>query len=104
MTPFKDINATTRQRVTEIFKSLSDDTRLRILHLLIQAPSSVGHISQTLNLSQSNVSHQLRILKQARLVHATRQGQSKIYRLDDEHVANLLTQALDHAAHPSTGG
>ena len=55
-------------QTTEIFKALSDTNRLRILLLLEQEESSVGHITHTLNLSQSNVSHQLKILKQARLV------------------------------------
>lgn len=95
----QDIERQTLERVTEIFKALSDGTRVRILHLLIQHPCSVGHISHTLNLSQSNVSHQLRLLKQAHLVHAQRQGQSKIYQLDDQHVTQLLEQALNHATH-----
>ena len=70
-------------QTTEIFKALSDTNRLRILLLLEQEESSVGHITHTLNLSQSNVSHQLKILKQARLVKSLRQGQSKIYSIDD---------------------
>lgn len=69
-------------QTTEIFKALSDTNRLRILLLLEQEESSVGHITHTLNLSQSNVSHQLKILKQARLVKSLRQGQSKIYSID----------------------
>lgn len=68
-------------QTTEIFKALSDTNRLRILLLLEQEESSVGHITHTLNLSQSNVSHQLKILKQARLVKSLRQGQSKSIRL-----------------------
>lgn len=71
-------------QTTEIFKALSDTNRLRILLLLEQEESSVGHITHTLNLSQSNVSHQLKILKQARLVKSLRQGQSKIYSIDDD--------------------
>ena len=79
-------------QTTEIFKALSDTNRLRILLLLEQEESSVGHITHTLNLSQSNVSHQLKILKQARLVKSLRQGQSKIYSIDDQHVSTLLKQ------------
>ena len=56
-------------QTTEIFKALNDTNRLRILLLLEQEESSVGHITHTLNLSQSNVSHQLKILKQARLLN-----------------------------------
>ena len=80
-------------QTTEIFKALSDTNRLRILLLLEQEESSVGHITHTLNLSQSNVSHQLKILKQARLVKSLRQGQSKIYSIDDQHVSTLLKQS-----------
>ena len=83
-------------QTTEIFKALSDTNRLRILLLLEQEESSVGHITHTLNLSQSNVSHQLKILKQARLVKSLRQGQSKIYSIDDQHVSTLLKQAIHH--------
>lgn len=86
-------------QTTEIFKALSDTNRLRILLLLEQEESSVGHITHTLNLSQSNVSHQLKILKQARLVKSLRQGQSKIYSIDDQHVSILLKQAIHHTKH-----
>ena len=67
-------------QTTEIFKALSDTNRLRILLLLEQEESSVGH-NYTYAKSQSNVSHQLKILKQARLVKSLRQGQSKSIRL-----------------------
>ncbi|MCQ9279401.1 ArsR/SmtB family transcription factor [Staphylococcus borealis] len=87
------------KQTTEIFKALSDYNRLRILRLLDQSEASVGHITHTLNLSQSNVSHQLKILKQARLVKSLRQGQSKIYSLDDQHVSTLLKQAIHHSIH-----
>ena len=86
-------------QTTEIFKALSDTNRLRILLLLEQEESSVGHITHTLNLSQSNVSHQLKILKQARLVKSLRQGQSKIYSIDDQHVSTLLKQAIHNTKH-----
>ncbi|PHK49071.1 ArsR/SmtB family transcription factor [Staphylococcus edaphicus] len=93
------LNEQTLERVTEIFKALSDGNRLRVMHLLIQNECSVGHIAHTLNLSQSNVSHQLRILKQAHLVKSNRNGQSMIYRIDDSHVTTLIKQAIHHATH-----
>ncbi|MCU5746610.1 metalloregulator ArsR/SmtB family transcription factor [Staphylococcus sp. SQ8-PEA] len=99
----QDIEVQKLERITEIFKSLSDGTRLRILHLLLQQECSVGHISHTLEISQSNVSHQLRILKQAHLVRARRDGQSKIYQIDDDHVKTLLQQALNHVSHHQEG-
>ncbi|MCI2775104.1 ArsR/SmtB family transcription factor [Staphylococcus petrasii] len=93
-------NEVTLTRVTEIFKALSDYNRLRIMELLQEDEASVGHITHTLNLSQSNVSHQLKILKQAHLVKSSRQGQSMIYSIDDQHVSTLLKQAIHHAQHP----
>ncbi|GGG96104.1 transcriptional regulator [Staphylococcus pragensis] len=93
-------NKVTLTKVTEIFKALSDYNRLRIMELLQEGESSVGHITHTLNLSQSNVSHQLKILKQAHLVKSSRQGQSMIYSIDDQHVSTLLKQAIHHAQHP----
>lgn len=89
----------TIDKVTEIFKALSEGNRLRIMDLLSQGESSVGHIAHKLEMSQSNVSHQLRILKQAHLVKAKRDGQSMIYMLDDTHVTTLLKQAIHHATH-----
>ncbi|PTJ84620.1 transcriptional regulator [Staphylococcus succinus] len=89
----------TIDRVTEIFKALSDGNRIRIMHLLSHGECSVGHIAHTLDISQSNVSHQLRLLKQAHLVKSKRDGQSMIYTLDDTHVTTLLKQAIHHATH-----
>ncbi|EHJ06634.1 ArsR/SmtB family transcription factor [Staphylococcus simiae] len=93
----------TLERVTDIFKALGDLNRIRIMELLSQGEASVGHISHTLNLSQSNVSHQLKLLKSVHLVTSKRQGQSMIYSLDDQHVAMMLKQAIDHANHPKEG-
>lgn len=93
------LNETTLARLTEIFKALSDQNRVRILHLLNQGSASVNYISTTLDMTQSNVSHQLRTLKQAKLIKATRQGQSMIYEVDDHHVTDLLYQAIHHAKH-----
>lgn len=102
----KDIQTSveTLNKVTEIFKALSDLNRLRIMELLENGEASVGHISHTLNMSQSNVSHQLKLLKGTQLVKSKRQGQSIIYSLDDKHVSTLLKQAIHHASHPNEGG
>ncbi|MRX06037.1 Zn(II)-responsive metalloregulatory transcriptional repressor CzrA [Staphylococcus aureus] len=94
----------TLERVTEIFKALGDYNRIRIMELLSVSEASVGHISHQLNLSQSNVSHQLKLLKSVHLVKAKRQGQSMIYSLDDIHVATMLKQAIHHANHPKESG
>lgn len=95
------LNTETLTQVTDIFKALSEPNRIRIMHLLEQGSCSVGHITHTLNLTQSNVSHQLKILRNAGLVKSERQGQSKIYMLEDQHVVTLLNHAIHHAQHPT---
>lgn len=85
--------------VSQTFKALSDPTRIRILNLLCKEERSVNDIAETLNLSQSSVSHQLRFLKNLRLVKFRREGTTLYYSEDDHHVMNLLKQAIDHAAH-----
>lgn len=85
--------------VSQTFKALSDPTRIRILNLLCTGEHSVNEIAETLNLSQSTVSHQLRFLKNLRLVKYRRAGTSLYYSEDDDHVMNLLKQAIEHAAH-----
>ncbi|MGX9932889.1 ArsR/SmtB family transcription factor [Virgibacillus salarius] len=85
--------------VSQTFKALSDPTRIRILNLLCTGEHSVNDIAETLNLSQSSVSHQLRFLKNLRLVKYRRAGTSLFYSEDDEHVMNLLKQVVEHATH-----
>ena len=85
--------------VSQTFKALSDPTRIRILNLLCTGEHSVNDIAETLNLSQSSVSHQLRFLKNLRLVKYRRAGRTLYYSEDDEHVMNLLKQAIKHALH-----
>lgn len=85
--------------VSQTFKALSDPTRIRILNLLCSAEHSVNDIAETLNLGQSTVSHQLRFLKNLRLVKFRREGTTLYYSKDDDHIMNLLTQAIEHAAH-----
>ena len=85
--------------VSQTFKALSDPTRIRILNLLCTGEHAVNDIAETLNLSQSSVSHQLRFLKNLRLVKYRRAGTSLYYSESDDHVMNLLKQAIEHAAH-----
>ena len=85
--------------VSQTFKALSDPTRIRILNLLCSDEHSVNDIAENLNLSQSTVSHQLRFLKQLRLVKFRREGTTLYYSTDDEHIMNLLKQAIEHATH-----
>lgn len=85
--------------VSQTFKALSDPTRIRILNLLCADEHSVNDIAERLDLNQSTVSHQLRFLKQLRLVKYRREGTTFYYSNDDDHIINLLKQAIDHASH-----
>lgn len=85
--------------VSQIFKALADPTRIRILHLLSEQELPVNQIAHHLNLRQSTVSHQLRTLKNLRLVKNRREGTSIFYSQDDDHVMNILEQTIEHARH-----
>ncbi|EAD8854780.1 winged helix-turn-helix transcriptional regulator [Listeria monocytogenes] len=85
--------------VTQIFKALSDPTRVQILSLLQDREYSVNEIARTLAFNQTTVSHQLRFLKNLRLVKSRREGTTIYYMQDDNHVLELLTQAIRHVHH-----
>ena len=82
--------------IAENFKVFGDSTRIRILHALLETELCVGDMAQILNLSQSAVSHQLKILKDAKLVRFRREGKIIFYALDDEHVRNILSMGVEH--------
>ncbi len=86
-------------QLANLFRALSDPTRVRIISLLLDDELSVGVIAKRLGLSESTVSHQLRGLRLQRIVHARRQGRQVFYRLDDEHVADLFRLGLKHMEH-----
>lgn len=82
--------------ISQFFKVISDKTRLSILYLLKEKEQSVSELVVAINMEQSAVSHQLRILKDSRLVRSRREGKSMIYQLDDEHIFDILDQVLEH--------
>jgi len=82
---------------TEIFKMLADPNRLRLLHALSQEELCVCDLTALVAVSDSAVSHQLRLLRAARLVTYRREGKMVYYRLDDVHVERLLQEGLRHA-------
>ncbi len=82
--------------LADLFKVFSDTTRIKILYALFDTPRAVGDIAETIGATQSAVSHQLRILKQARLVRFDRDGRSLIYSLADDHVHTMLAQGMNH--------
>jgi ArsR family transcriptional regulator len=89
----------TAVRLAETFRALSDPTRVRIVSLLAQAELCVCDLAAALGMSQSAVSHQLRTLRDLRLVRWRREGRQIFYTLDDEHVADLFRRGLDHVVH-----
>lgn len=84
------------QEISRFFKVTSDKTRLSILYLLKEKECNVSEIIAALGMEQSAISHQLRILKDSRLVRSRREGKSMIYQLDDEHIFDILDQVLAH--------
>lgn len=82
--------------LAELFKVFGDSTRIRILFQLFDKELSVGELADLLNMNQSAVSHQLKVLKQAKLVKNSRDGKSIIYSLDDEHVRTIIAMGIDH--------
>ena len=82
--------------LAELFKVFGDSTRIRILYVLFEADVCVCDIAEALNMTQSAISHQLRILKQAKLVSARREGKSVIYSLADDHVRTIIAQGQEH--------
>ena len=82
--------------LAELFKVFGDSTRIRILFELFEKEESVGDIAEALNMTQSAISHQLKILKQSKLIKARREGKSMFYSLADDHITTILSQGLDH--------
>ncbi len=81
----------------EVFKVLGDPTRMRLLYALSQRELCVCDLSAVLDMSQSAISHQLRVLRSARLVRHRKAGKIVYYALADEHVTQLIDVATDHA-------
>lgn len=82
--------------LAELFKIFGDPTRIRILYAMLDTERCVNDIAGLLQMSQSSVSHQLRILKTSKLVKSRREGKSIFYSLDDEHVRSILNMGMEH--------
>lgn len=85
--------------LSELFKSLGDQTRLKILFALTRNEMCVCDIAALLEMSQSAISHQLRVLRNVRLVKYHKVGKIVYYTLDDNHVNEIFKQGLDHVGH-----
>lgn len=90
--------------LAESFRIYGDTTRIGILYALLQAEMCVCDLSTLLSITQSAVSHQLRVLKQARLVRCRRDGKIAYYRLDDEHIRTILELGTTHATERTATG
>lgn len=93
------INELKAIQLAELFSSLSDASRIRIIAQLMDGEMSVRAIADALNMTESAISHQLRGLRQMHLVRARKSGRQVFYTLDDDHVSRLFKLGLDHVQH-----
>ena len=84
--------------LAELFKIFGDSTRIKILYVLFESEMCVCDIAQILGMTQSAISHQLRSLKQSKLVKYRREGKTVFYSLSDSHVRTILDQGMEHVA------
>ena len=82
--------------LAEFFKVFGDSTRIKILYVLSQSEMCVCDIASLLQMGQSAISHQLRVLKQMRLVNFRRDGKTVFYSLSDDHIQTILAQGMEH--------
>lgn len=82
--------------LADLFKVFGDSTRIKILYVLFENEMCVYDIANILNMTQSAISHQLRVLKQNRLVRFRKEGKTVLYTLADEHVFTILRQGIEH--------
>ena len=93
------IDETTAAQVAELFSALADTSRVRIIAALSGCEMSVGQLAKVVGISHSAVSHQLRHLRQMKIVRARKEGRYVFYCLDDEHVDDLFRRGLEHVLH-----
>ena len=93
---FDYTNETELYDLAEFFKVFGDTTRIKILFVLFENEMSVGDIATALDMTQSAISHQLRVLKQSRLVKSRRDGKTVFYSIADEHVKKIFYMSMEH--------
>ena len=93
------VDEQTAERIASLFESLSDPTRVRILSALVAGEVNVGDLVRAIGLSKSAISHQLRGLRDKRVVRSRKQGRQVFISLDDEHIFELFQRGLDHVHH-----
>lgn len=95
----KLIDDSAATELADMFKALGDPTRVRIIHALLQSELCVHDLTQVLEMGQSAVSHQLRLLRNLRIVKRRKVGKTVFYSLDDDHVEQLFVLTLQHLRH-----
>ncbi len=90
--------------LADLFRVFGDTTRIKILWALSLSDLCVADIAELLSMNQPAISHQLRVLRQARLVRVTRRGRRSVYGLDDDHVRTIFAQGFDHVRHIAEKG
>ena len=93
------LDGLTATYLADTFKALADPTRVRIISILAQTELCVCDLAATLGMTQSAVSHQLRLMRKMRLVKNRKQGRMVYYSLDDEHIQDLFQRGLEHVEH-----
>lgn len=96
---YNEINDELIYETADFFKVFGDSSRLKLLKLLLKGEMCVSDIAEKLNMSQSAISHQLRVLRQSRLVKYRREGKTVFYSLDDEHVEHIIEEGITHIVH-----
>ena len=100
MKPIKNtLDQHTATQVAELFGTLGDASRVRIVAALLNSEQNVSSLANVVGISASAVSHHMRVLRQMRFVRAKKKGREVIYCLDDEHIADLFLRGLDHIQH-----
>lgn len=89
----------TAAQVADLFSALSDTSRVRIIASLVDGEMNVGALAETVGISESAISHHLRLLRQLRLVRSEKRGREVFYSLDDDHVTELFMRGVDHVLH-----
>ncbi len=87
------------EQLAQVFRALADPTRVRMVSALVEAELCVGDLAATLGMSVSAVSHQLRLLRELRVVRKRREGKHIYYALADDHVRDLFERGLEHVQH-----
>ncbi|MFD0589893.1 ArsR/SmtB family transcription factor [Paenibacillus sp. GCM10027627] len=95
----KLIDDATATELADLFKALGDGTRIRIIHALLQSELCVHDLTEVLGMGQSAISHQLRLLRNMRIVKRRKVGKTVFYSLDDDHVEQLIVLTMQHLKH-----